>query len=153
MMPFRNRPASEQDHALDHIVVMVEFQNVHDAHIEHLAPRKVQVVRALNAVVDFRIENSLPVLRSTEPQVGGPDLDAKLAPQEYRGQRSPAAQIKHPHSKPQSPLSRARRGCAISRREVFPQKNLSLGAPEYRTSMASGLMSDIVVSGRRRGMI
>src|SRR5437773_9766487 len=43
----------------------------------------------------------LQVFRSTEPQVGGPDFDAELAPQEYRRHGSPTAQVEHPHPRAQ----------------------------------------------------
>ena len=52
-------------------------------------------------VLDPGIANALEVLRGAEPQVGGPDLHAELAAQEDRGHRPSAAEVQHPHARPE----------------------------------------------------
>ena len=54
-----------------------------------------------NAVFDSRIADSLTVLRGTEPQIGGPDLNAEFAVEEDRGGGASAAKVEYPHSRSQ----------------------------------------------------
>ena len=52
-----------------------------------------------NAVFDSRIADSLAVLRSTEPQIGGPDVNAEFAVEEDRGGGASAAKVEYSHSR------------------------------------------------------
>src|SRR5262245_11938476 len=54
-----------------------------------------------HSVLDAGIADALEVLRGAEPQIGGPDLGAKLSAQEDRRQRAPAAKVQHSHAGPQ----------------------------------------------------
>jgi hypothetical protein len=54
-----------------------------------------------NAVFDSRIADSLAILRGTEPQIGGPDLNAEFAVEEDRGCGASAAKVEYPHSRSQ----------------------------------------------------
>src|SRR5450432_3796749 len=54
-----------------------------------------------NAVFDSRIADSLAILRGTEPQIGGPDLNAEFAVEEDRGGGASAAKVEYPRSRSQ----------------------------------------------------
>src|SRR4051794_15889577 len=52
-----------------------------------------------NTVFDSRIADSLAVLRGTEPQVGGPDLNPEFAVEEDRRCGASADKVEYPHSR------------------------------------------------------
>src|SRR5215469_15290449 len=54
-----------------------------------------------NAVFNSLIADSLAVLCGTEPQIGGPDLNAEFAVEEDRGCGASAAKVEYPHSRSQ----------------------------------------------------
>ena|SRR5271156_4200613 len=79
-----------------------------------------------NVVFGSCIADSLAILRGTEPQIGGPDLNAEFSVKEDRGCGAAAAEVEHPHSRSQierwrEPLGHPKwiRGSAKAGKEPF----------------------------------